>query len=169
MPHFRLDEARVTRLSRGTKGSIKMGAKRSNPTARSQSAYDKWVHGGRAGPAPKLVQKKVSSEKPAAPVKPTGPVPFEVAAAQLGVTVSEVHNLVLARRLRPHATGQGVARHSLKAELRRKREKRRAADAAWAAAQEEAHARRPARGYAQPKDGLSSRPSSAGLPTLGKR
>lgn len=115
---------------------------------------------------------------------------FQDAARRLGVSTDEVRRMVDDGVLRTAYAGQRisvpslrvVARDFAKREARRpdRREARRSAvadgweredreDARRIAASERAHARRPAKGYGQPKDGLSARPASGGLPTLGKR
>lgn len=112
------------------------------------------------------------------PIMSSPSVPISQAAELLRLTPARVRGLIQAGELSASPSGVGVVRTSIGAYARRvakeaseERSERR--DAARAASiQEEierGQGRRPAKGYGQPAGGMTGRPSSGGLPTLGKR
>lgn len=169
-----------------------MGVKRSQLTKESAAAYDKWVRGGRVGPRPELIKREPLAPVPAylpdgREILPAPSVPISEAASMLGVTEAEIRRLASRGKLRADATGERISVPSLRLESRRRKirnekdgaprrfvvaeaeEREDLEIARRIEAMEKAHARRPAKGYMQPKDGLSSRPATGGLPTLGRR
>lgn len=122
------------------------------------------------------------------PIMPPPVVSLRQAADRLSVSTNEIRRMIKSGGLKASPSGAGVYVTSLNLVVRRTdRSKRKPTkptkpdsataaearaerrDAQRIAAMERAHARRAQKGYGLPKDGLSSRPSSGGLPTLGRR
>lgn len=109
------------------------------------------------------------------PILPSPSVPVSEAARLLEASRGEVVALMRSGELKGSASGAGVTLTSINAyarreerRLRQEREARRE-EVRSEMIRDEIQRRQPAKGYGQLKDGMTGRPSSAGVPTLGRR
>lgn len=110
------------------------------------------------------------------------------AAAQLGVTAQQISKMVAKGELKLFDSGKRVSVPSLRVASRRVDKRGRGAEdgrrrfvvaeqlarddaeeARRLEAIEQRHARQPQKGYRQPREGMTGRPTSGGLPTLGRK
>lgn len=110
------------------------------------------------------------------------------AAAQLGVTALQISKMVAKGELKSLDSGKRVSVPSLRVASRRLDKRGRGAEggrrrfvvaeqlarddaeeARRLEAIEQRHARQPQKGYRQPREGMAGRPTTGGLPTLGRK
>lgn len=109
------------------------------------------------------------------PILPPPSVPLSQAARQLQVTKEDIRALLQSGDLQATPSGHGVTLTSIssyaKRRARRAKDEREARRDEFRAGmlRDEIQRRRPAKGYGEPKDGMVGKPSSGGLPTLGRR